>query len=255
MDELLVTIGDRLRVGDRVVELEIPWARGDVLAAVHREGEIVGEEAGDDGHPDPGRPRRGGQGPVRGVPGLVSPRPVTAERSGPGGSCAGFAPPPYPYERLNGAKAVATERFADRGGLVDCSIGTPCDPPPAAVLAAMATSGTERGYPTSPGSPAYRNAAAGWIERRFGVDGRPRGCRWRRAWAPRSSWPPPPSSSACARPDRDTVLYPSVSYPTYAMGATLAGARAVAVPELAGGGLDLDGRRSGRRRRGHCCSG
>ena len=41
-------------------------------------------------------------------------------------------------------------------------------------------------------------------------------------------------------PDRDTVLYPSVSYPTYAMGATLAGARAVAVPELPGGGLDLD---------------
>jgi len=32
-----------------VVELEIPWARGDVLAAVHREGEIVGEEAGDAG--------------------------------------------------------------------------------------------------------------------------------------------------------------------------------------------------------------
>jgi GTP-binding protein HflX len=47
IDELLVTIGDRLRVGDRVVELEIPWSRGDVLAAVHREGEIVGEEAGD----------------------------------------------------------------------------------------------------------------------------------------------------------------------------------------------------------------
>jgi len=47
IDELLVTIGDRLRVGDRVVELEIPWARGDVLAAVHREGEIVGEEAGE----------------------------------------------------------------------------------------------------------------------------------------------------------------------------------------------------------------
>ena len=45
--ELLTTIGDRLRVGDRVVELEIPWSRGDVLAAVHREGEIVGEEASD----------------------------------------------------------------------------------------------------------------------------------------------------------------------------------------------------------------
>ena len=47
IDELLLAIGDRLRVGDRVVELEIPWARGDVLAAVHREGEIVGEEAGE----------------------------------------------------------------------------------------------------------------------------------------------------------------------------------------------------------------
>ena len=77
-----------------------------------------------------------------------------------GGVPGGFAPPPYPYERLNGARARAIERFADRGGLVDCSIGTPCDPPPAAVLAAMATSGTERGYPTSPGSPAYRRAAA-----------------------------------------------------------------------------------------------
>ena len=40
-------MGDRLRVADRVVELEIPWARGDVLAAVHREGEIVGEVAGE----------------------------------------------------------------------------------------------------------------------------------------------------------------------------------------------------------------
>jgi GTP-binding protein HflX len=47
IEDLLVTVGDRLRVGDHVVELEIPWARGDVLAAVHREGEIVGEEAGD----------------------------------------------------------------------------------------------------------------------------------------------------------------------------------------------------------------
>jgi GTP-binding protein HflX len=47
IDDLLVAMGDRLRVGDRVVELVIPWARGDVLAAVHREGEIVGETAGE----------------------------------------------------------------------------------------------------------------------------------------------------------------------------------------------------------------
>ncbi len=47
IERLLTTIGDRLRVGDRVVELLIPWARGDVLAAVHREGGIVDEAAGE----------------------------------------------------------------------------------------------------------------------------------------------------------------------------------------------------------------
>jgi GTP-binding protein HflX len=47
IDQLKEAMGDRLRVGDRVVELAIPWARGDVLAAVHREGEIVGEVPGE----------------------------------------------------------------------------------------------------------------------------------------------------------------------------------------------------------------
>ena len=41
-------------------------------------------------------------------------------------------------------------------------------------------------------------------------------------------------------PDRDTVLYPAISYPTYAMGAVLGGCRAVPVRELPDGGLDLD---------------
>ena len=49
IDELLRAIGERLRVADRIVELAIPWARGDVLAAVHREGEVVGQEARDEG--------------------------------------------------------------------------------------------------------------------------------------------------------------------------------------------------------------
>ena len=156
-----------------------------------------------------------------------------------GGTGGGFAPPPYPYERLNGAKARATERFAERGGLVDCSIGTPCDAPPDAVLAAMATSGTERGYPTSPGSPAYRRAAADWLQRRFGVtvdvEGGVAACVGTKEFVATTA-----QFLRLRTPDRDTVLYPSVSYPTYAMGATLAGARAVPVPELRGGGLDLD---------------
>ncbi len=41
-------------------------------------------------------------------------------------------------------------------------------------------------------------------------------------------------------PQRDTVLYPAASYPTYEMGATLAGCRAVSVPAGADGRLDLD---------------
>ena len=45
--QFLQAMGDRLRVGDRVVELVIPWSRGDILAAVHREGEIVGTVDGD----------------------------------------------------------------------------------------------------------------------------------------------------------------------------------------------------------------
>ncbi|MGH9029657.1 MAG: GTPase HflX, partial [Acidimicrobiales bacterium] len=43
LDELQRAMGDRLRVSDRVVELVVPFDRGDVLAAVHREGEVVGE--------------------------------------------------------------------------------------------------------------------------------------------------------------------------------------------------------------------
>ena len=55
--------------------------------------------------------------------------------------------------------------------MVDCSIGTPYDPPPAAVVEALASSGTERGYPASAGSPALREAAAAWLARRFGCRG------------------------------------------------------------------------------------
>jgi GTP-binding protein HflX len=49
VDELLRTIGDRLRAVTKVVELVIPYERGDVLAAVHREGEVLGEVAEDSG--------------------------------------------------------------------------------------------------------------------------------------------------------------------------------------------------------------
>jgi GTP-binding protein HflX len=43
VDVLLRTIGDRLRALADVVELLVPYERGDLLAAVHREGEVVSE--------------------------------------------------------------------------------------------------------------------------------------------------------------------------------------------------------------------
>ncbi|QGG94924.1 GTPase HflX [Actinomarinicola tropica] len=49
VDELLVAIGDRLRALTQVVELVVPFDRGDVLAAVHREGEVLVETTGEDG--------------------------------------------------------------------------------------------------------------------------------------------------------------------------------------------------------------
>ena len=151
--------------------------------------------------------------------------PPAPSRPGTAVGTVGFRPPPYPYDRLGPIKALADDHD---GGAVDLSIGTPGDAPLAAVVAALGASGTERGYPTSVGSPAFREAAASWMARRLGVD------------------VPPTAVAACVgtkefvattpqwlrlrHPDRDTVLYPAVSYPTYEMGAALAECRAVPVP-------------------------
>ena len=138
---------------------------------------------------------------------------------------AGFVPPVYPYDRLDGLRAAAA---ALPGGAVDCSVGTPCDPPPVAVVAALADSGTERGYPASIGSVAYRQAAAAWVKRRFGVgvdpDAEVAACIGTKEFVASL-----PRYLRLRYPDRDTVLYPAVSYPSYAMGAALAGCRAVPV--------------------------
>ena len=44
MEELLLAIGDRLRAASNVVELVVPFDRGDVVAALHREGEVLVEQ-------------------------------------------------------------------------------------------------------------------------------------------------------------------------------------------------------------------
>jgi succinyldiaminopimelate transaminase len=140
----------------------------------------------------------------------------------------GFVPPPYPYDRLTELVRVAE---ALPGGAVDLSIGTPCDPPPAVVLEALAGSGTERGYPPSVGTAAFRTAAARWLERRFGVTVDPEqvaACVGTKEFVAGV-----PHWLRLRTPGRDTVLYPEISYPSYAMGATLAGCRAVPYASLA----------------------
>jgi aspartate/methionine/tyrosine aminotransferase len=122
--------------------------------------------------------------------------------------------------------------------MVDLSIGTPCDPPPDAAVAALSSSGTERGYPPSVGSPALREAAARWMARRFDVDVDPAriaACIGTKEFVATAAW-----FLRLRSPGRDTVLAPAVAYPTYALSAQLAGCRAVGVPEKPGGGLDLD---------------
>ncbi len=137
-----------------------------------------------------------------------------------------FVVPPYPYDRLAPAKAAAS---AVAGGLVDLSVGTPCDAPPPEVVAALGSSNTERGYPTSLGSPRFRAAASDWMGRRLHAevdrDTQIASCIGTKEFVATT-----PAYLRLLIDDRDTVLYPAVSYPTYEMGAMLAGMRAVAVP-------------------------
>ncbi len=146
----------------------------------------------------------------------------------------GFEPPPYPYDRLDAYQKMANEFD---GGIVDLSIGTPCDPPPQAVIDALAGSGSERGYPASIGSENLRRSIARWMGRRFAIDvpiSRIAACIGTKEFVATT-----PQYMKLRRPGRDTVIYPAVAYPTYEMGATLAGLRALPVPMNAEGHMDF----------------
>jgi succinyldiaminopimelate transaminase len=148
---------------------------------------------------------------------------------------AGFHPPPYPYDRLRPLSELAAQL---PGGAVDLSVGTPCDPPPATVLRALAGSGTERSYPPSLGTAALRDAVTDWFDRRFGVAidaSQVAACVGSKELVAGL-----PHWLRLRDPSRDTVLYPEVSYPSYAMGAQLAGCRAVPVPVDDRWRLDVD---------------
>ncbi|MHB8438934.1 MAG: aminotransferase class I/II-fold pyridoxal phosphate-dependent enzyme [Acidimicrobiales bacterium] len=146
-----------------------------------------------------------------------------------------FTPPPYPYERLKTLTALTS---ALHSGVVDLSIGTPCDAPPEAASIALAGSTSLRGYPLSAGSDGLRRAGAAYLERRFGVTVAPSAlaaCVGTKEFVASAAW-----YLRLRHPERDTVLGPAVAYPTYEMSATLAGCRYVALPTRSDGAPDLD---------------
>ena len=98
----------------------------------------------------------------------------------------------------------------------------------------------------APARPSLRRAIVDWIARRFGVTveaSQVAACVGTKEFVGTLA-----AVVAAAPPDRDTVLYPEVAYPTYEMGAILAGCRPVAVPLTPDGRLTSTPSPSRRRR-------
>lgn len=125
--------------------------------------------------------------------------------------------------------------------MVDLSIGTPVDPTPEVVRLALAAASDAPGYPTVVGTAAVREAIARWFARRRGVVGLEAGAcvptvgsKELVAWLP----------TLLGLGPGDAVVIPRVAYPTYDVGARLAGA---AVAPLDVADLPASGRVDGRR--------
>ena len=111
---------------------------------------------------------------------------------------------------------------------MDLSVGTPVDSVPPVVTDALRAAANAPGYPATHGTPELRKAAAGWLARRHGVT------------VPPDSVLPLigtkefiaglPTLLGCG--PGDVVVYPELAYPTYDIGARLAGARGVAADGL-----------------------
>lgn len=126
-------------------------------------------------------------------------------------------------------------------GAIDLRLGSPCDPPPDLVIDAMASAADSLGpYGKSVGSPVFRQAAADWMRRRLDVEIDPESvaaCVGTKEFVAGLALL---LGAGCGR-GRDTVLIPAVAYPTYAVGAELAGCRVVRVPMTDRFTLDLAG--------------
>ncbi|GAA2075874.1 succinyldiaminopimelate transaminase [Actinomadura alba] len=133
--------------------------------------------------------------------------------------------PDFPWDRLEPYKKIAGRH---PGGIVDLSVGTPVDPTPESVRRALSEASDAPGYPLTYGTPRLRAAAAGWLRRRLGVHADPAavlpaiGTKEMVAWLP----------TLLGAGPGDQVVFPRLAYPTYDVGARLAGADPVATDGL-----------------------
>lgn len=130
--------------------------------------------------------------------------------------------PDYPWDLIAPYRVRAE---AHEGGLADLSIGSPVDPTPEVVRAALADATDAHAYPQTVGTPALREAIVAWFARRRGVTGLDGA----------SVLPTIGSKELVALlpfmlgvGEGDVVVHPRAAYPTYEMGALFAGARAFA---------------------------
>ncbi len=107
---------------------------------------------------------------------------------------------------------------------MDLSIGTPVDSTPQIVAEALRAASDAPGYPLTAGTPELRSSVTGWLARRLGVVG----------LQPSAVLPTIGSKELVAQLPSllglgpgDRVVHPEVAYPTYDIGARLAGAEPV----------------------------
>ncbi|HEX3907323.1 MAG TPA: succinyldiaminopimelate transaminase, partial [Mycobacteriales bacterium] len=140
--------------------------------------------------------------------------------------------PDFPWDLL---APYAEKARSHPDGVVDLSVGTPVDPTPDVVQQALSGAADAPGYPLTAGSPALRKAVAQWFDRRFGATVDPAavlpviGTKELVAWLPTLL-------------GAQSVGYPSLAYPTYDVGARIAGASAMTLDATVAAGparLDL----------------
>jgi len=136
--------------------------------------------------------------------------------------------PAFTWDRLAPLRQKASQ---SQNGLTDLSVGTPVDPVPDVIQAALAASCDWPGYPATRGTAALRAAAAAWLERRCGV-----------SVSADDVLPVIGTKEfVAALPAQlglgagDIVAHPAIAYPTYDIGARLAGATAVASDSVVNG--------------------